>query len=269
MDKKKIIIITCVFICILIGIFICVKCFKNENINSLDNENEYIESLDIDLNSVLKKDKKLILEAMNNIPYANGLYQSIYTDSLKIENIKSDLLFYKAYYTDIKKIEKDTLEYNNIVDNITFDFLIKKDDILNKIYELYDIKLDSLNSNIELIDKKATLYNDYYGFNDYSNTSIYKISKVENYIIGNDNLVIYERVLFYTYDEDNKIINIYDDDKLSNKILQIDDTDLDLNKIKDIFNKNKNSFNTYEHTFTFKNNKYYWYSIIKSKELEK
>ena len=242
MDKKKLIIIICVFIFISIGILIYIKCFKNENTNSLNNENDYIESLDIDLNNVLIKDRKLILEAMNNIPYANGLYQSIYNDSLKIENIKKEVLFYKAYYTDVKKIEKGTDEYNSIVDNEIFDFLIKKEDILNKIYELYDIKLDSLISYIELTDKKATLYNDYYGFNDYNNTTnIYKMSKVDNYIIGNDNLVIYEKALFYTYDKENKLITIYNDDTLINKLLELN-IDLDLEKIKDVFNKNIDKF---------------------------
>ena len=271
MDKKKIIMIitfVSIFI-ILIGVLIHIKCFKNEKQNLINNENDYIESLDIDLNNVLKKDRKLILEAMNNIPYANGLYQSIYKDSLNIENIKNEVLFYKAYYTDIKKIEKNTDEYNSIVDNETFDFLIRKEDILNKIYELYNIKLDSLNSYIELIDKKATLYNDYYGFNDYNNTTnIYKMSKVINYIIGNDNLVIYEKALFYTYDKENKLITIYNDDTLYNKLLELN-IDLDLEKIKDVFNKNIDKFNTYENTFKIKNNKYYWYSIVMNKELEK
>ena len=276
-NTKRIIIISAIVIALLtIGAIVYVTKFRNKDPKNTKNENEtetnYVEDKLLDLDEVAKKDRNLVQDALYNVPFQNGLYQSIYnTEKVKIEDVKKELLFNKAYYKGVDKIESTNKDYEKIIadNNIErADFFVTKENISKNIKNMYDLTITELPSEVELIGGNAKLYGDYYGFVFASEASGFvKISKVLSYTISDNSLVIYEKPAFVTYDFETNKVYLYSDDKGENLVLTIENennstSDNVLKKFKD----NLSLFNTYEHFYEKKGDNYYWKSVGTAKE---
>ena len=272
--NKKVIIISIIAVIVLVfgTVFYFTKIRKNMT-NGRNNQqvNEYVEDEYMNLDEVVKKDKALIQTLMNNIPYVSGLHQSIYNDeTIKIENIKKELLFTKAYYLGVDKISNDSNEYNELISKYNIDLVdsfIKEETIINKIKEIYNIEIESLPEEIDLMGGTAKKYGEYYAIMFNSEPyGLGKYSKILSYDISDDTIIIYEKPIFYTYDGMEKMITFYNMDQVKYPTSSIKDVDYSLELVKKEFKNNSNSFIVYEHIFTKSNGKYYWYSTNSAKE---
>lgn len=272
--NKKVIIISIIAVIVLAfgGIFYFTKIRKNMT-NRENNQqiNEYVEDENMNLDEVVKKDKALIQTLMNTLPYVSGLHQSVYNEeTVKIDNIKKELLFTKAYYLGVDKISKDSNEYNELVNkyNINLvDSFVKIDVIINKIKELYNIEINELPDEIELIGGNAKKYGEYYAIMFNSEPyGLGKYSKILSYDISDNTIIIYEKPVFYSYDGIEQTITFFNSDQAKNPILSIEGVEYSLDLIKNEFKSDSNNYIVYEHIFTKSNGKYYWYSTNSAKE---
>ncbi len=267
--RKIWIIIGSIILLIGIGVIVYLTCFRkteNEKKPTETNTSNYVEDELMNLDEVVKKDRSLIQQALRNVPFKNGLYQSIYSgDKVKIDNIKKELLFNMAYYTGVNEI-KNNEEFNKIKEenNVEMvDFFVKKQDIINNIKKLYDIEVTDLPNEIELLGGSATQYGDYYGFVFASEPYGYvKISKVLSYSNSDNSLVIYEKPAFISYDYDTKTVYLFKDDLGQKQVLKIENEDnsTSSNVIKK-FKENLDLFDTYEHIYKRDGDNYYWASV--------
>lgn len=272
-ERKKIIpiIIGVVAILLIAGlVFYFVKIKGNDSKPETDSSlpDNYVEDKFINLDEVLKKDRVLIQTLVRQIPYKNGLYQNIYDgEEVKIDNIKPQLLFNMSY-NNLNEIKEGTEEYNKIKKEnsvLYANYFIKKQDIIDNIKKLYNVSLNDLPSEIDLVGGDAKEYKDYYGFVFASEPGgLIKISKIVSYTISNNSVVIYEKPAFYEVDMES--ITLYSDANGKNKLITLEPSDNIVDTLIKNMKENLSKLDTYEHIFKKENNNYYWSSISTTHE---
>ena len=272
-ERKKIIpiIIGVVVILLIAGlVFYFVKIKGNDSKPETDSSlpDNYVEDKFINLDEVLKKDRVLIQTLVRQIPYKNGLYQNIYDgEEVKIDNIRPQLLFNMSY-NNLNEIKEGTEEYNKIKKEnsvLYADYFIKKQDIIDNIKKLYNVSLNDLPSEIDLVGGDAKGYKDYYGFVFASEPGgLIKISKIVSYTISNNSVVIYEKPAFYEVDMES--ITLYSDANGKNKLITLEPSDNIVDTLIKNMKENLSKLDTYEHIFKKENNNYYWSSISATHE---
>ncbi len=129
---------------------------------------------------------------------------------------------------------------------------INKSNITNILHEMYNTSFPSIKSYFADGGDIVAVYNSYcYSYDGENftlqacNTSNYhNLSKIKDYQILNNNLIIYEYAAYLITEEEN-IIKDYQ-------------TDLSLSNLD--FNTNYEKFTLYKHTFKKNDTGYYWYS---------
>lgn len=243
----------------------------------LDKEREKVNSNKTDNTTSEVEQKRFSEEELNNylkmVPYlqeynSDAGYKEMYdydedayTDKLVTANdLNEKLLLAQAYRHAERTDTKEEINHPACGDNKCSAFIYVKEETFKKtvkdMYNIDTIKADAFNT----MESYVTLVDGYYAALSFrGNTPIHKYNKLIKYEVKDNDLVIYEKVLFTAGISGFEYILKTTNSDLSTSLIQ--PTLGDYDEVRKYVLNNIDSGNTYKHTFKVNNEgNYYWYS---------